>query len=240
MRLIIEVENKLKPYEITPNEFLAWAKADLDDRSNERRSIGNAVSNIKRSIHCWIDNYMSNLNITLCGNYPVSLNTYEKLKIIEPYGIKNSAIVKLLTNIRNEFEHNYQIIKRDEVEAFFETTELWLENVNRNYSINRIALILDAKTIREKDNNGEYEIEISKDAHIEYYWLSKKALYEFKNGNSIEKEYKDISYQELAKYLETKIKELYKQEKRITLTQTQATNTYKKLFKFKGSIHKLF
>jgi hypothetical protein len=236
MRIIIEIENKTKPFEITPSEFLNWAKMDLNDHSDERRSIGNAVGNIKRCIHCWIDNYFSNLNLSLCGNWPFLMSTSEKIELIKPFGLHHNAIISLLTNIRNEFEHNYQIIEPEQAEAFYETTELWLDNVNKKYKIDRIALIIDAKVIRQNAFIDKFNLEVTKDAHIEYFWFTKKTLFEYKNGKHIEKSYKDIDFKELAKYLENKVKGLYSQDKRIILTQTDATNIYKDLFKFKGHI----
>ena len=65
MSQILCLEKKIISNEsiVTPREFLEWANLDLKESDNRAR--GNALGNIKKSIHCRIDEIIYETSITL-------------------------------------------------------------------------------------------------------------------------------------------------------------------------------
>jgi hypothetical protein len=139
---------------VTPQDFLSWAKSDL--KGSERRARGNALSNIKKTIHSRIDEILNLSHIVYSKDWDTRAKTDAKINILKKLNIEHTAIVKIITKIRNEYEHQY-ILPSDinEIVAYYETTELWLNHSYNTIVNSRLALVNLPVISVESDNNRE-------------------------------------------------------------------------------------
>jgi hypothetical protein len=227
MSQIICLDNKIRNNDklVTPKEFLHWAKQDL--LGSDKRACGNALGNIKKSIHCRIDEIIYKTNITYGKNWNSHINTPQKLEILKEVEIKYIAVVQLITDERNKFEHDYTMPDIDQIKAFYDTTELWLEKTYLSYDFDRIGIILKSDKLII---NNEYNI--LDNCNFEYYWLSKKEIHDFKNGKLEIHKFSDIDWMDLLKYQKRYFKNLIENKPLYTLDQKTLTMIYKRLKKF--------
>jgi len=90
---------------IGPSDFLSWAKSDL--KGGDKRSIGNALSNIKKAIHSRIDEIIGLTHVAYAKDWKYLISTEDKLAILKTIGIGYRSIVSIITKIRNDYEHKY-------------------------------------------------------------------------------------------------------------------------------------
>src|ERR1043166_6817802 len=77
------------PAFVPPAEFLEWAITDL--KGKNRRNIGNALGNIKRSIHCQIDEIVGRTRVTHCVDWTQrNTSTEDKLLVLTTLGVQRS------------------------------------------------------------------------------------------------------------------------------------------------------
>ena len=169
---------------VSPNEFLEWARKDLEQK--DRRAIGNTIGNLKKAIHGRMDEIINTTHIKYCNDWNQKATTEIKLKVLNILGMKYSSVVALLTTIRNVYEHKYRIIEYNKSQAYFEIAEMWLTGSYRDYSFNKLA-IKGLKTKQFGIHSGKNgirikELEFEKKFDFDYLWESKKEIHEVKNG----------------------------------------------------------
>lgn len=118
---------------VSPHEFLQWARSDL--KGSDKRNRGNAIGNIKRAIHSKLDEIVGYTYIRYTSDWPLKPSTENKLEVLRQLGIEYRSIVKIITDTRNEYEHQYVIPDLDIVRAFYETAELWLNTLEAKYEV---------------------------------------------------------------------------------------------------------
>jgi len=125
---------------VSSQEFLSWAKSDL--KGGDRRAMGNALSNIKKSIHSRIDEILSLSHLSFSNEWHSRATTDEKIALLKKLDVEHTSIVKIITKIRNTYEHQY-ILPSDlsDIRAYYETTELWLNHSKSNLIKSRLGLI---------------------------------------------------------------------------------------------------
>lgn len=190
------------PYAIFPREFLNWARLDLS--VNDKRSIGNAIGNIKRAIHCRIDEIIGHTHIRDCKGWNQRASTRTKLDVLKELGIKYSSVADLLTDIRNIYEHSYKIIDYKKVGAYLEVAEMWLNISYQDYSFGKLAIKGIQPSTFEIVHNEKgctlKEIQFLKSFDFDYIWDSRKEIHEVKKGNLTKKLMKDIDWETMLKY----------------------------------------
>ena len=121
----VAAKEALNKRRILPFEFLNWAKLDI--KNNDRRGIANAITNTKRALHSRIDEILCKIRIPYSKDWNLKTSTELKLKMLSELNISVNAIVKILTERRNDLEHNYLLPRLDDVQLAVESAELWLE-----------------------------------------------------------------------------------------------------------------
>jgi hypothetical protein len=128
-------------FQITPREYLKFAKDDLKEKSD--KSIINALSNAKRAIDCLIestlkglsldiDNGISKQAMTFCN---IILNEENKditpniLKLFTALGLAPSFLISEVRLLRNKIEHNYELPKKEDVIKAIEVADLLINNI---------------------------------------------------------------------------------------------------------------
>ena len=234
----IEKENVDK---VSPREFLEWAKHDL--KNNNKQAIGNSLGNLKKAIHCRIDEIIDKTHIRHCDDWNQKADTALKLEALGLLGITTSqAIVKLLTEIRNVYEHQYLLIPYDKAKVYYDIAEMWLDVSYSNFSFHRIAITgLEASNMEEfgLHVNGQKRKVICKFKSIDkfdYLWLSKKEIHEYKNSNLKIIKMNTVKWKTMAQYEAKHIIYSSKANKlQYLLTGTELTSIYKKALKVKKS-----
>jgi hypothetical protein len=111
---------------VTPDDFLAWASRDL--KGSDQRARGNAVGNIKRAIHCRLDQIIGVTHVEFCADWNSRCGTETKLSVLKRLGLSYQALLRLITDIRNLYEHKYLVPKLKQVRAYYDSAELWLKD----------------------------------------------------------------------------------------------------------------
>lgn len=125
---------------VLSQEFLSWAKSDL--KGGGRRGMGNALSNIKKSIHSRIDEILNLSHIICSKDWDSRVSTDKKVGILKKLDIEHTSIVRIITKIRNVYEHQYTLPSDlTDIKAYYETTELWLNHSTKSLIKSRLALI---------------------------------------------------------------------------------------------------
>lgn len=123
---------------VLPSEFIEWA--DRDSRTGDRRAQGNAITNIKRAIHCRIDEYIGNTHVEFASDWnPRDVPTARKLDILRRIGVQEEVIVSVITEARNDFEHEYKLRPLRDVQMALAAAKLWIEKSYREHTFPKIA-----------------------------------------------------------------------------------------------------
>lgn len=202
MLLTIYRSKNNNPNMVYPSEFLEWAKEDL--KINNKRAIGNAIGNIKRSLHCRIDEIIENTHIKYCKGWDKRCKTNTKLEVLKLLNIKYTSIVTLLTEIRNNFEHLYKLPEYNQVQGYIDTAEMWLNLSNNDYSFNKIAITkLQITSFGISDGMNGLKLTsciIKENSDLDYLWDRKKEIHEIKNGIRRIIPMNTIDWKKMAKY----------------------------------------
>ena len=187
---------------VSAKEFLEWAKKDLEN--GDKRSIGNGIGNIKKAIHCRIDEIIDNTHIKSCKGWNKFATTDTKLEALRLLNFKFTAVVSLLTDIRNKYEHQYKLPEYREAQGFLDTAEMWLDMSYSKYSFNKLAIV-GLKTTDfgvSYSNNGTKltSCRIVKSPCVDYIWDSKKEIHEIKNGVLTITSMDTMEWKKMAKY----------------------------------------
>ena len=122
----------VKLHEIDAQQFLAFAKRDLNEDSERGRI--NALSNAKRAINCRVDELLTLFNFKGFAAQQ-RWNLPSKINVLRSFGVLTPDILKrLIVSPRNVLEHKYISPKeqgaRDAVdlaELFLQATRLYVE-----------------------------------------------------------------------------------------------------------------
>lgn len=166
------------PERIKPLDFLAWAKTDL--KGSDGRSIGNAVGNIKKAIHARLDEIISNIHVTYAKDWDPRASTDTKLSILRQLGQPYQSIVKLITDIRNRYEHQYVLPSLAQARAYFEIAELWLHDSCAKCDIGQIALVdipLTGYGMNAVERGNTFtSLKFGSPRNVVFYWTPKKCI----------------------------------------------------------------
>jgi len=216
---------------VSSQEFLSWAKSDL--KGSDRRAMGNALSNIKKSIHSRIDEILSLSHLSFSNEWNSRATTDEKIALLKKLDIEHTSIVKIITKIRNTYEHQY-ILPSDlnDIRAYYETTELWLNHSKTNLIESRLGLInLPVYTVECDSSRFVKTIEFPEYVdrfEIVYFWEKKniKAILTKDNREQTSK----MNDLEIANFIELEKKHLKGSEPYYLRpgNLTKVFNTYKK------------
>ncbi len=190
------------PLLVIPREFLDWAKDDL--RTNDKRSIGNGLGNIKKAIHCRIDELIDSTHIKYCKNWNKRADTDTKLEALKLLNIKYTSVVSLLTDIRNKYEHFYKLPEYKQALAYLDTAEMWIDFSYNKCSFNKIGVVkLETKGFGVQSGANGMKLTdctIDSNSDLDYLWESKKEVHEIKNGNLTIKPMDTCDWKSMAKY----------------------------------------
>jgi len=219
---------------VSPQEFLSWAKSDL--KGGDRRAMGNALSNIKKSIHSRIDEILSLSHLSFSKDWNSEATTVEKIGLLKKLKIEHTSIVSVITKIRNTYEHQY-ILPSDltDIRAYYETTELWLNHSKKSLIRSRLGLLnLPVYRVECDSDRNVRTIEFPEyvdSFNIIYFWEKKKTIAILTKDNRDQtNKMKDL---EMAKYVEWEKKHIKVSDKTESYylspgNLTKVFNTYKK------------
>jgi hypothetical protein len=219
---------------VLSHEFLHWAKSDL--KGGDRRARGNALSNIKKSIHSRIDEILSLSHISYSSDWNSSDTTDEKIALLKKLNIEHTSIVKIITKIRNVYEHQY-ILPSDltDIKAYYETTELWLNHSEKSLIRSRLGIInLPVYSVECDSDRIVRAIQFPKYVdrfNIIYFWDSKNIVATLTKDNREQTE--KTKEMKIAKFIELENKHLKTSDKTELYYLTannlsKVFNTYKK------------
>jgi hypothetical protein len=152
---------EVKLYETDAQQFLAFAKHDLNDDSERGRI--NALSNAKRAAACRVDEILALLNFKGFAAQK-SWNVPYKMDVLRSFGVPTTGILKrLIVSPRNVLEHKYIGPKEQESRNAVDLAELFLEatrqDVEKGYLVS--ATLSYASFFKGFENYGvrdEYEL----------------------------------------------------------------------------------
>ncbi len=173
--------------------------------------MGNALSNIKKSIHSRIDEILSQSHLIFASDWNSRATTDEKIGLLKKLKIEHTSIVKVITKIRDTYEHQY-ILPSDltDIRAYYATTELWLNHSKRNLIRSRLGLIkLPVYSVECDSDRFVKTIEFPEyvdSFKIVYFWETTKTI------AILTKDNRDQTYKmkdlEMGKYVEWEKKHL--------------------------------
>lgn len=124
-------------FDITPKEFLRFAKEDLE--TGGTRGIINAITNSKRAIDCQIEEVLIKLSVNTCNQKHLNkliqslysdVNTHHNLKVIHSLNLAPTLLISKTRNIRNKLEHLYQCPLLEEAQEALDVAELFIKTVD--------------------------------------------------------------------------------------------------------------
>lgn len=125
---------KVKLYDITPREFLSFARQDLEEESERGRI--NALSNAKRAIECRVDEFLTLSNLRFFSSLHRWGLRY-KMEVLKTFGVSApDVLMNYIVSRRNLLEHEYTRPKSPEetkyvadiAELFLSATDKYIEN----------------------------------------------------------------------------------------------------------------
>lgn len=154
---MIEIEY---PFDIDSEQYLQFAKYDLQDQYNRMKSTINAISNTKRAIESRVDAILHIYGIKKLHIKIHGLNSFsEKLSLLNRMGVVAPNILKRINSIRNKVEHKYIVLEHETVADYVDIAELFLEatQVSVKRFINEFSL--ESETINEYWLDCSYDFE---------------------------------------------------------------------------------
>jgi len=222
--LLLFPSTRIHPDTVSSEEFLRWAKSDL--KGGGRRECGNALGNIKKAIHAKIDDLVFKTHARFGNNWNPLCGTETKLKILKMIGIEHGAVINLVTDRRNNYEHKYRVPKKTEVEAFLAIAELWLKNVRDAHSFQPVGIVGMKVTQLKVVTGGVCTVDFLRPALFRYFWDPKKILVTIEsNGKKSIVPYSDFKWEELVKLEGRCIKKSFNHF--TSVPRSQLTRVYK-------------
>ena len=202
-----------KTSQVKPNDFLKWAKSDV--KGSDKRARGNALGNIKKAIHCRIDEIINSTHLSCANDWDwTKINTDDKLWILKKIGFDKTSIANIITKIRNTFEHRYILPSFDEDKAYRDTLELWLEDSYKKKILGRIGLFdLPIYEVKEVDGKVKEIVLAQKYEGISYFWDTKKQYIKTSDDKSQEvQDLNEMSWKEVLNFEKGFLKALQSKE----------------------------
>jgi hypothetical protein len=116
------------PFDIKPEEFLAFAEVDL--KIDDNHHLINCLSNIKRAIECQIDSLLIGFGLFEKAKNQ-NWNFPKKIQILNEIGIVSPRILNKINKLRNLLEHEYSIPQREKVEDALDVAILFIKYTNK-------------------------------------------------------------------------------------------------------------
>ncbi len=121
-------------FELTPRDFLEFAEIDLENNLENKYTLVNATSNLKRALDCQLDSFFVSLNLdSFYRKKKLGIN--KKLGFLEKSGLFKSRSLEKLNNIRNKLEHNYEIPKIQDVEIYYDLVMAFINVIESSLSL---------------------------------------------------------------------------------------------------------
>ncbi|SRR6266545_4426835 len=117
--------------EVTPSQYLEYARKDLQD-GGDPRSIINAVSNAKRALHLQVDTIANGYGyqkLKRSSKFPA------KLEFLGEIGIATPSIISKLNALRNKVEHEYAVPDLEQIKDYCDVVELFLRATESTINI---------------------------------------------------------------------------------------------------------
>lgn len=230
MSVCVWIKEKRGRSSVSPEEFLTWAEKDFN--GGGRRERANALTNSKRALHARIDEILYSLRVKYAKNWPEEPNigTKLKLKVLKSLNIKTTAIVRILTERRNDLEHAYVLPSSNEVEAAVETARLWL-NDPKSYLHPSIALAgltikPSRKFVDHRIRKEKLLVEFGPKEQVFFFCdARRKLIISNSDGTQSEKSYKELGWKDLIQYQKPYLSE---DNKLIVSSLSIATKIYMK------------
>lgn len=179
-----------KEFEISPNDFLQFAKSDL--KEGTRKGLINSLTNCKRAIDCGIDKVLQTFGIDLekekDKNFADDIiaefskprsNLAYKLKLIESLGFTTGKFISDIRATRHKLEHHYKYPKIKEIEDSIDIAKMFIDLIQVKF------YIFEDHYVISDENNTTGEMEYKN--YCDVYYDSKS--YEFKVWSSKNRKY---------------------------------------------------
>lgn len=216
---------------VSARDFLSWAGKDL--KSHDKRARGNALSNIKKALHARLDELISRTHVPFSRDWnPRQVNTDRKLQVIRKLGIKHEAIVGLITDIRNKYEHGYVVPPLKVVQAYLSMCELWLDKTYEIYDFSPIVIanlpITGISCGAPKANGSVVTMaKFDEPTKVSFFRNSKKTLVTLQpDGNVDERRFKDFTAQQMLQFEAPLIKNYFSADSRAAFNQASLTDLF--------------
>jgi len=204
MNIYVWVKEKTGKSNIIPDELITWAKQDIN--GGDRRGIANALTNAKRALHSRIDEILYTVRVRYAKGWPPRPDTEIKLKVLKCLGIQTTEIAGVLTDRRNDLEHDYILPPQKQVKADVQIAGLWLKD-SKSYLRPSIVLaglpvISFGLSVTERIKKGTVHISFSlPEKEVLFFCDAQKKLITLKSdGTFNETEYKKFNWKELTRY----------------------------------------
>jgi len=225
--VICYIPSEQESNQVKPIEFLAWAKSDI--KAGDRRGRGNALGNIKKAMHSRIDEIITSTHLHFAKDWSwKKLYTEDKLSILRQIGVEKTSIAKITTDIRNKYEHSYIVPSADDIRAYCDIVDLWLEDSYKKYNFGRIGIfdlpiydiIKEGEVVKKIVLTDDYK-------DITYFWDYKHSLFKTsKKKPSKITTLKDLGWKEILALEKGFIKNLRNREIHY-LSQPNLTKVFK-------------
>ncbi|MDN5274826.1 MAG: hypothetical protein JWP06_727 [Candidatus Saccharibacteria bacterium] len=155
----LDYASPFDPFGVSEYEFMRYALTDLDGAKERKAdnlgSLGNAVTNAKRAMHCRIDRIFSFWGLAAVArskrwDFP------RKLDKLGEGGVVTPSLLRRLNAYRNKAEHEYEKPDMESVEDFVDTVLLFLE-ASEKYLQMEISGISETGASREIGNQESIE-----------------------------------------------------------------------------------
>ena len=138
------VDISLPHFKLYPRDYIGFAEMELQTHDN--RSLINCIAHLKRAVDCQLDTFFHVLGLSRAFAKR-NLKFDKKLEFLAASGIFSARTLSRLNTIRNRMEHDYDIPRIHDLEAYFdlvvafvsvmERTILMIIENERGYSIVR-------------------------------------------------------------------------------------------------------
>lgn len=165
-------------FEITPKDFLRFAKHDL--KQNDERGFINSLTNSKRAIDCQVDEALEKLGIgyqsfsnettTFLRHFDLNDDIPIKLKIIHALNLAPSLIIFKTRTLRNKLEHIYQMPTHIEAQEALDVADLFIRSIQGKMKI----FINDFSLTDEHNYNEENHWNLNNGLEINFSTANKK------------------------------------------------------------------
>ena len=170
------VELKENCFEITPQQYLNFAKCD--NQNSDIRGRINSVSNSKRSIDCLIEIIFHSLSINIESESLKIFSEYffdsqqsvsYKLKIIKALNLAPVFMISNIRNLRNKIEHGYSIPTKEDVISAIELAEFFNTFIMNKFDDMFLFFITDQKNTQIDINKSELHFKFENNNIVIYY-----------------------------------------------------------------------